>query len=117
MPRPTKHENEKLSEVVRLRVTVAEHAHIREQAEAAGVTVSDYLRRRAVGYRVPSAATGGEGRRVDPALITAVNKIGVNVNQLARAVHTDRSFVEYWREIGAEVESLLARLVRDAGEA
>ena len=57
---------------------------------------------------VPTAV--GDARRIDPQLIDAVNRVGVNVNQLAASVHMDRSFVKYWEAIGREVEELLERL-------
>lgn len=113
MARPEKDPNEKLSEVVRLRLTVAEHEHVRAQADAAGVTVSDYLRRRAVGYRVPE---GGGRRAGDPAIVSELNRIGVNVNQLARAVHRGSDFTRYWREVGTTLEGILARVLRGSDE-
>ena len=30
------------------------------------------------------------------ALITELSRVGNNVNQLARAAHTDRDFLRYW---------------------
>lgn len=118
MARPRLDEHEKLSEVVKLRLTLAELEHVRTQAEVAGTSISDFLRRRAMGYTVPS---GGSIRRIDPALISELNRVGVNVNQLALATHTGREFIRYWKEIGREVERVLERLVsqelgQDAGE-
>jgi hypothetical protein len=87
MARPKKDEHEKRSEVVRLRLTLAEHEHVRSQAESAGVTVSDYLRRRALGYIVPRVV----GRRgPDPVLLSELNRIGVNLNQIARNQNSGR---------------------------
>ena len=88
MARPTKEATEKLSETVKLRMTVAEHEHVRVQARVAGITVSDYLRRRSVGYVVPESPGS---RRVDPALISELNRIGVNMNQIARSLNAGRA--------------------------
>ena len=118
MGRPKLEEHEKMSEVVRLRLTYAELEHVRSQADAAGTSVSDFLRKRAMGYTVPTASSS---RRVDPALISELNRVGVNVNQLALATHTGRDFVRYWQEIGREVEQVIEQLVdrvvdQEAGE-
>lgn len=87
MARPKKDTHEKRSEVVRLRLTLAEHEHVRAQAEAAGVTVSEFLRRRSLGYVVPQI----RGRRgPDPALLVELNRIGINLNQVARNLNSGR---------------------------
>lgn len=108
MARPKKQPHERRTERFNLRFTVAELAHVEQQARAAGLDPTEYLRRRALGYTVPAAPA----RRTDPALVSELNRIGVNVNQLARAVHTGRDFVAYWREIGAELSAILEKLVR-----
>lgn len=108
MARPRLQEHEKRTERHNVRFTLAEIDHIRTQADAAGLDATEYLRRRALGYTVPAA---GASRRTDPALITELNRVGVNVNQLALATHTGRDFVRYWQEIGREVERVLEQLV------
>lgn len=87
MARPRKDEHEKRNEVVRLRLTLAEHEHVRSQAETAGVTVSEFLRRRALGYIVPQARVR---RGADPMLLNELNRIGVNLNQIARNQNSGR---------------------------
>jgi hypothetical protein len=47
--------------------------------------------------------------------LAEVNRIGVNVNQLARAVHTDRDFARYWQEIGQELHVVLEKVSRAYG--
>lgn len=108
MGRPKLQDEERMSEVVRLRLTTAELNHVRGDAEAVGLSVSAYLRQRAMGYRMPTPIPS---RRTDPALITELNRCGVNVNQLARATHTGRDFVKYWKEIGRQLESVLDRVL------
>ncbi len=117
MARPRKQPHEKRSEQNNLRFTVAEMEHIRTQAAAAGLDVPDYLRARSLNYVVPS---GGSVRRSDPALVTEINRLGVelkalgnNANQLARAVHTDRHFHGRWEEI-ADAIADTKRRVSDA---
>lgn len=115
MGRPALDSTERRSKITVMRTTEPELEHIRAQADAAGLSVSEFVRRRSLGYVVPTAA--GDARRTDPALIDAVNRVGVNVNQLALATHTGRDFVRYWQEIGREVEQVLERLIdQQAGE-
>jgi len=109
MGRPQKQEHEKRTERQNLRFTVAETVYIQQQAEAAGISPAEYVRRRALGYTVPS---GVSSRGTDPALISELNRIGVNVNQLARAVHRGRDFVHYWEEVGQELRRVLEAVVR-----
>jgi hypothetical protein len=120
MPRPEKHPDERRTRRHNLRFTTAEHHHIRRQADAAGLDTAEYLRRRALGYVVP-AGTGP--RRADPALITEVNRLalqlkglGVLANQLALSTHTGRRFRGDWEalavEIGASRQQVTAVLER-----
>lgn len=122
MARPRMETDEKRTEVVQLRMTYAEREHVRAQAQLAGIGVSEFVRRRALGYVVPS---GGGVRRPDPALITELNGLGVqlsalgnNANQLARSTHTGRSFRVRWQAVAdavmeakAEVTAVLERVV------
>jgi len=108
MGRPEKQEHEKLGAVVQARVTVAEHEHIRRVAADAGVTVSDYLRRRACSYQVPA---GARQRATDPALVTEANKLGVELkavgnlaNQIAVAAHTGRRSRVEWEAVVSQIE-------------
>lgn len=106
MARPRKEQHEKRSTPMQFRATVAEQEYIRAQAETAGIKPSEYLRRRALGYEVVAKAQ----LSANAALVSELNRIGVNVNQLARSVHRDSAFQEYWREIGVELNTLLAKV-------
>lgn len=108
MGRPVKQEHEKRSEVVQTRVTLAEHEHMRGAAEAAGLSVSDYLRRRACGYMV---TTGAARRSVDPALVSELNRIGVNLNQITRNIHSGRRLRLHAKEVLRELETVLKVVV------
>ena len=108
MARPRKQDGERRNEVARFRVTLAEREYIRAQAQAAGLLEAEYLRRRALGYAVSPARPG----RSDPALISELNRIGVNVNQLARATHRGSDFVHTWQIIGKQLSDVLAAVVR-----
>ena len=110
MARPTKHQHEKRTERFNLRLTVAEIEHLREQAQAAGLAPHDYARRRVLGFRVAPAPG-----QADASLITEINRIGVNVNQLARAVNTGRTFKGDWQAISAELQRVLAKVAAGYG--
>lgn len=112
MARPKKSDAEKRSQVVNMRFTLAEHEHLRAQAESAGLSVSDYVRRRAIGYTVPPAPSRATS---DPALLSELNRIGVNVNQLARASHRGAEFTRYWRDVGAELSKALVNMAKRHG--
>ena len=113
MARPKKQPLERRTERCDIRVTLAEKTHVEAQAAAAGIGVGEYVRRRAVGYTVPS----GSSRRVDPALVTELNRLGLQlsglgnvVNQVARAVHTDRRLPADFELLPAEIRSLQSRV-------
>ena len=121
MARPKKHDDEKRSERFNLRFTVAEREHVATQAQLAGLEPTEYLRRRALGYEVPSKAAG----KTDPGLVTEVNRlalelsaIGNNANQLARSANSGRRAQSAWadvvariNELGDKVSTTLERLV------
>ena len=121
MARPTKHPDEKRSALARARLTPAEHEHVKTQAHLAGLDVSEYVRRRILGYEVPLKGTGS----ADPGLVTEVNRlalelsaIGNNANQLARSANSGRRAQSAWadvvariNELGDQVSGALERLV------
>lgn len=109
MARPKKRSEEKRDEQVKIRLTLAEANELRDAALSAGLSVSDYARRRMLGIRLPQTSI----RRSDPALVSELNRIGVNVNQLARAHHRDSAFVAYWQDVGCELETALRRVLEE----
>ncbi len=111
MARPRKMREEKRNEQLNIRLTTAEIEFLRSQASQAGVCITDYVRRRGLGLRLPTQSSS----RSDPALISELNRIGVNVNQLARATHRGSAFTRFWNEIGAELQDALRKLVGDHG--
>jgi hypothetical protein len=67
-------------EKVEVRVSAAEKADLRGSAREAGLTVSEYVRRRSLGQPVVA--------RADRETRVLLRRIGVNLNQLARAANT-----------------------------
>lgn len=105
--RPPLPPDQKLSEAVRVRLSTTELENIRDQAAAAGLTVSDYLRRRAIGGIIPK-------HRFNPALVSEINQAGLRLkavgnlaNQLALAAHTDRRFTHDWKMVRDSVQKAI----------
>lgn len=109
MARPTKQPHEKRTERFNLRFTVAELAHVQDQARLAGLDATEYLRRRALGFVVSPAP-----RRADAALVTELNRIGVNLNQIARNINADRPERADADVVLAELRGVLAQVVMPA---
>lgn len=107
--RPQKTDAEKRTKRFNLRFTEAEIEHLRLKASAAGLEPHEYARRRVLGERVTTASTA---RPTDPALVSELNRIGVNVNQLARATHRGSDFTAFWRDVGDDLRSALAKVLR-----
>ena len=85
--RPRKTEDERRdARLPASRVTAAELAHVEEQARAAGLDVSEYVRRRALGGRIAARRAATDDRALDE-----LNRIGVNLNQLAHAANMGRT--------------------------
>ena len=82
--------------LVKLRVTPAEKEAITTKASAQGQTVTDFIRQRALDYRLRQTPLEKEHVR-------QLARIGVNLNQLARWANVHKS--------RAEVVDVLAALV------
>jgi len=90
-----------------LRLTPGELALVRARAHSAGLPVSTFLRRAALGQAV--RARRGQ---VERDAIYQLSKIGNNLNQLARAANTARQVValELLEEALQELRAALAEL-------
>lgn len=85
MARPKKEQHEARTERLNLRLLPDERVEIETRAAMLGIAPSDYARRRAIGSRVAVHTA----RRADPALVLAINRIGVNLNQIARSINAE----------------------------
>ena len=103
MARPKLDADQKRDQRFNLRFTLAEIETVRAEAANAGLDPHEYCRALVLAYRVPSAKTNG----TDSALITAINRVGNNVNQLALATHRGSGFQAYWRDVGEELRAVL----------
>ena len=111
MARPRLGETERRTRTIGVRVTEVEAEELRERAQAARLSVGAYLRRRGLGQRVRMAAE----RRLGAAELRELNRIGVNLNQMARAMNSGTGAPAETREAVERVGELVAALL--AGEA
>ena len=111
MVRPRKPEAERRSRTICVRVTTAEAAAIAERAGAARLTKGAYLRRKALGEPVREAAVHRLGARERVEL----HRIGVNLNQIARALNSGASAPAGTREAVERVGELAADLLSGEG--
>lgn len=91
MARPTKNDHEKRNaQLPAVRVTEAELVHLQSLAAAAGLTQSDFIRQRALSGRVtPSRRRNASSAQTS--FIAELNRIGVNLNQIARQLNRGRT--------------------------
>ena len=80
---------------------------MKTQADACGISVSEYTRRRTLGHVVAPLSQ----QTFDPTLANEINRIGVNVQQLTQATHMNSDFVEYWCGISTKLDELLSLVV------
>jgi hypothetical protein len=86
MARPKKQPHERRSaKLPPIRLTEAELADLHLQAERAGLSVTELVRQRATSGKV----TPKRGL-VDAQLLSELNRVGVNLNQIARQVNRGR---------------------------
>lgn len=88
------------------RVTLAELHFVQQRAAAAGMPLADFMR---------LAVTGTAPRRraqpkADSALLYELNKLGVNLNQIARAVNRGRDLPPEFAEILAQIHTAVLKL-------
>jgi hypothetical protein len=87
MARPKKAPEEKREDRLNPRLTTAERAEIEQSAAILGISPSEFVRRRSLGYRFPVALAV---RRQAAAQAVALLRIGVNLNQIARHMNAGR---------------------------
>ena len=83
---------------VNIRLAEVEHANIAGKAEAAGVTVSEFVRLAALGRQMPVRDI--DSKRV----VAAISQVGGLLNQLARSANQGRFPIE------ADITTALAEL-------
>lgn len=107
MGRPTLAPEERRDDrLPNLRVTAAERAYVEEQAANAGLPLAEFCRRAILSKRIAPRLTSADER-----LLVEVNKAGVNLNQIARAVNGGRGLPPDFSEVLAEVDAALKKVL------
>lgn len=91
MARPKKEQIEARGERLSLRLRPAELNELTVRAAAAGLTLSEFARAAAL-QQLPATSLQAPARLVDPALILAINRVGTNLNQIARGLNAQLGF-------------------------
>lgn len=93
-------------------LTAAERAEIEQRASALGMNVSQFIRQRALGIPLPPAAAD---RQTRDKLATALLRIGVNLNQIAKHMNAGRHAPPDLPAVVATIDTHLAILTRESG--
>lgn len=104
MARPRKAALERRDEQLKLRLTAAEQATIERSAAALGLTVAEFTRRRALGYRLPPPRADFQAMA---SLAAALIPIGNNLNQLTRAANAGRDLPHSVEELTTRITAML----------
>jgi Bacterial mobilisation protein (MobC) len=111
MARPRKAQAERRDDMVGVRMTTAERVQIAHHAAALGISPADFLRRRGLSYRLPASHAAERARA---SLGAAFNRLGVNMNQIARHLNArggwsaalERNLQSLLERINAEMDKL-----------
>jgi hypothetical protein len=104
--------------LIHLRCTDHERTAIKAVAEEAGFSVGALLRLLALGDAGPRAVRRPPVERAELArILGALGKIGNNVNQIAKAIHTTRNLPSWSElaEIRADIAGMRAALLKGLG--
>lgn len=104
MARPKKAPAELRDDQLKLRLTAAEHAAISRTAGAMGLTAAEFVRRRALGYRLPPISAEQQAMA---SLAAALIPIGNNLNQLTRAANAGRLLPHSVQELTDRITAML----------
>jgi hypothetical protein len=104
MARPQKSPDARASAAFRIRLTAAERELLDEKAAAAGVTLSALIRETVLGYRLQPVPLWHEA-------INELNRIGINLNQIARHADATGALRADLGETLAEVKQVISRML------
>lgn len=112
MARPRLVEEQRRSRTVGVRLTAGEAEALSAQARAARLSLGAYVRRRALGQRVRVV----EERRLGAEELRELNRIGVNLNQVARQLNSGAAAPAGTRAAVERVGEMVAKLLAGEGE-
>jgi len=107
LARPLLRPEERKDEVLpAVRVTAAERIFVEEQAANAGLSLSEYQRLRLLKKKVPPRRASA-----DQALLVELNRVGVNLNQIARRINAGRNLPPDFPDLLAEVRAAVQKVL------
>jgi hypothetical protein len=104
MARPKKAPEEKREDRLNSRLTTAERVEIESNAAILGVSPSEFVRSRALGYRLPASLAL---QRHVAALAVALLRLGINLNQIARHMNAGRGAPPDLSALIARIDAIL----------
>lgn len=108
MARPKKAFDEVRGRPLGVRLTDAERAELESHAAAYGLTAAEFMRRRSLGYRLPPTQAAV---RTEALLATALMRLGVNLNQLAKHANAGKTVLSATiEELAGRIHAVLDRL-------
>ncbi|MCQ0990602.1 plasmid mobilization protein [Jiella marina] len=110
MGRPRKSPDELRDGYYQFRLTSQERAELERRANAFGLPLSDYIRRQTLGRPLPTRRAGEANRAK---LATALLRIGVNLNQIAKHMNAGRSAPYHLPDLINEIRGHVTRLTFD----
>jgi len=104
MGRPKKTPAERRENGPNPRMTMAERGEVERNAAILGISPSDFIRRRCLGYRLPASLAV---QRHVAALAVALLRLGVNLNQIAHHMNAGRGAPPDLSALIARIEAIL----------
>lgn len=110
MARPKKSPDTRRDVQTTVLYTAEERAQLEQRAAAFGLTLSEYMRRQTLGRSLPAGVAEQHNRAV---LATALLRLGVNLNQIARHMNAGRFAPSYLPHLIEDIRGHVERLSRD----
>lgn len=106
--RPKSAQGEGRDTVVSVRLTSFERAGVEAKAALSGLSLSGFCRRAILGHRVTAST---EPQQLNAEALVELNRIGVNLNQIARAANRGEPLPRLFGQTLSVVEAVIERLV------
>ena len=107
MARPKKTPEELRTEMMGVRLTMAEHVEIERDAFLFGISPAEFTRRRTLGYRMPAPLAV---QRAQARFGSILNRLAVNLNQIARHMNAGRGAPPYLSALIARINAILDKI-------
>lgn len=108
MARPKKQDGEGREKTIRARVTEAEKNYCLEQADLAGLSETEYVRKRILGHKITLPPS-----KADAALLMELNRIGVNLNQLTKQTNAGKDMPYSIQDVLGQLKIVLEKVASD----